>query len=113
MVNIVIARDFSKMPFGRFKSDSPNSAERFRKDFLVPALKSGEREVVVDFTGINHGIGSSFLEEAFGGLVRKEGVPKADIKAKLIIKSDLLFYKDQIFRYIEMANPERKPFQRS
>ncbi|EMC4229574.1 STAS-like domain-containing protein [Cronobacter sakazakii] len=108
MVNIVIARDFSKMPFGRYISDSPNSAERFRKEYLVPALKSGEREVVVDFTGINHGVGSSFLEEAFGGLVRKEGVPKSDIKAKLIIKSDLPFYKEQIIKFIEMASPENK-----
>ncbi|HBL9020856.1 STAS-like domain-containing protein [Enterobacter ludwigii] len=113
MVNIVIARDFSKMPFGRYLSDSPNSAERFRRDYLVPALKSGDREVVVDFTGINHGVGSSFLEEAFGGLVRKEGVPKADIKAKLIIKSDLPFYKEQIIKFIDMANPEKQSLQRS
>ena len=63
MVNIVIARDFSKMPFGRYLTDSPNSAERFRRDYLVPALKSGDREVVVDFTGINHGVGSSFFQE--------------------------------------------------
>ncbi|HHA1257634.1 TPA: STAS-like domain-containing protein [Enterobacter asburiae] len=113
MVNIVIARDFSKMPFGRYLSDSPNSAERFRRDYLVPAMKSGDREVVVDFTGINHGVGSSFLEEAFGGLVRKEGVPKADIKAKLIIKSDLPFYKEQIIKFIDMASPEKQSLQRS
>jgi len=113
MVNIVIARDFSKMPFGRYLSDSPNSAERFRRDYLVPALRSGDREVVVDFTGINHGVGSSFLEEAFGGLVRKEGVPKADIKAKLIIKSDLPFYKEQIIKFIDMASPEKQSLQRS
>lgn len=112
MVNIVIAKDFSKMPFGRYISDSPNSAERFRRDFLVPALKSGDHEVVVDFTGINHGVGSSFLEEAFGGLVRKEGVPKDDIKAKLIIKSDLPFYKEQIIKFIDMASPEKKSLQR-
>lgn len=110
MVNIVIARDFSKMPFGRYMSDSPNSAERFRRDFLVPALRSGEREVVVDFTGINHGIGSSFLEEAFGGLVRKEGVSKTEIKAKLVIKSDLPFYKEQINKFIDMANPEKTSY---
>ena len=94
-------------------SDSPNSAERFRRDFLVPALRSSDREVVVDFTGIIHGIGSSFLEEAFGGLVRKEGVSKSDIKERLVIKSDLPFYKEQIFKFIDKANPEAKSFQRS
>ncbi len=107
MVNIVIARDFSKTPFGRFLADSPNSAERFRRDFLVPAFKSDDQQVVVDFTGIIHGIGSSFLEEAFGGLVRKEGMPKSQVQKKLVIKSEMPFYRDQIFKFIETAKPER------
>ncbi|EIS7448435.1 MULTISPECIES: STAS-like domain-containing protein [Citrobacter] len=107
MINIVIAKDFSKTPFGRFVSDSPYSAEKFRKDFLVPALRAGDEEVVVDFNGIALGIGSSFLEEAFGGLVRKEGLPKVGIKKRLVIKSDLPFYKEQIERFIDNAEPEK------
>lgn len=107
MANIVIARDFSKTPFGRFTEDSPNSAERFRKEFLVPALESDDQEVVVDFRGVALGIGSSFLEEAFGGLVRREGLPKSQIKARLVIKSDLPFYKDQIDKFIDLAQPQR------
>ncbi len=52
----------------------------------MPALKGTEQEIVVDFRGIALGVGSSFLEEAFGGLIRKEGIPKANVKARLIIK---------------------------
>ncbi|EOX0537650.1 STAS-like domain-containing protein [Klebsiella aerogenes] len=107
MINIVIARDFSRTPFGRFVTDSPYSAEKFRKDFLVPALKTGEQEVVVDFNGIALGVGSSFLEEAFGGLVRKEGLQKSGLRKRLVIKSEVPFYKEQIERFIENAEPER------
>ncbi|WP_368267527.1 STAS-like domain-containing protein, partial [Escherichia coli] len=88
-------------------TDSPHSAERFRREFLVPALKGTEQEIVVDFRGIALGVGSSFLEEAFGGLIRKEGIPKANVKARLIIKSDVPFYKEQIDKFIDLAQPER------
>ncbi|HEJ9180345.1 STAS-like domain-containing protein [Serratia marcescens] len=108
MINIVIAKDFSKTPFGRYTTDSPNSAERFRRDFLVPAFRSGEQEVVVDFRGVALGIGSSFLEEAFGGLVRKEGLPKSRLKGRLVIKSDMPFYKEQIEKFIDIAEPEAR-----
>ncbi|WP_065357642.1 STAS-like domain-containing protein [Kluyvera georgiana] len=107
MIKIVIARDFSKTPFGRFVSDSPYSAEKFRKDFLVPALKTGDQEIVIDFNGIALGVGSSFLEEAFGGLVRKEGLQKSGLRNRLVIKSEVPFYKEQIERFIENAEPER------
>ncbi|HDL3604575.1 TPA: STAS-like domain-containing protein [Citrobacter braakii] len=107
MIKIVIARDFSKTPFGRFVSDSPYSAEKFRKDFLVPALKTEDQEIVVDFNGIALGVGSSFLEEAFGGLVRKEGLQKSGLRSRLVIKSEVPFYKEQIERFIENAEPER------
>ena len=49
MRNIVIAKEFSRTPFGRYTTDSPHSAERFRREFLVPALKGTEQEIVVDF----------------------------------------------------------------
>lgn len=68
---IDIARDFSKTPGGRYRSDSHFSAEAFRDDVLEPALKEhGAVEVHLDGA---MGFGSSFLEEAFGGLVRKHG----------------------------------------
>jgi hypothetical protein len=106
MKSIVIAKDFSRTPFGRYTTDSPNSAERFRREFLVPALKGEEQEIVIDFRGIALGVGSSFLEEAFGGLIRKEGISKSKIKDRLVIKSDMPFYKEQIDKFIDIAEPE-------
>lgn len=73
---INIASDFSRYPAGRHLGDGPYSGERFRKEFLVPVLKTGQR-VKIKFDGAR-GYGSSFLEEAFGGLVR-EGFPPQEI----------------------------------
>ena len=64
---IKLATDFSEYPAGRYTTDGDDSGERFREDFLVPALKNGE--VIVDLDGAM-GYGSSFLEEAFGGVLR-------------------------------------------
>lgn len=64
---INVSRDFSRAPAGRFVSDGPNSGERFRNQFLVPALNAGSVTLELDGT---RGYGSSFLEEAFGGLLR-------------------------------------------
>ncbi|CAM3693931.1 hypothetical protein BS639_11005 [Rouxiella silvae] len=107
MNTILISRQFSKTPFGRYVSDGPHSAERFRRECLAPAFKEVNEPVVVDFDGISLAIGSSFLEEAFGGLIRKEGIPKDKVKKYLIIKSELPFYKQQIARFIDRAEPEK------
>jgi hypothetical protein len=69
---IIIATDFSKYPGPRYEDDGPNSGEEFRKRVLVPALQSVRERggiVTVVLDGVA-GYGSSFLEEAFGGLVR-------------------------------------------
>ena len=63
---ISIANDFSPVPAGRSQKDGPNSGERFRGQLLLPSLNSGATCVKLDAEGY----GSSFLEEAFGGLVR-------------------------------------------
>lgn len=65
---IDLAKDFSRAPAGRFISDGPNSGERFRSEYLEPNLKMHEKVVV--FLDGTRGLGSSFLEEAFGGLRR-------------------------------------------
>jgi hypothetical protein len=82
MINI--AKDFSRYPSGRVVSDGPNSGEKFRKDFLVPALRSSEKVVVV-LDGVR-GYPSSFTEEAFGGLVRDEGFKEDELLSRIEIK---------------------------
>ncbi|WP_298196519.1 STAS-like domain-containing protein [Novosphingobium sp.] len=67
---IDIAKDFTRFPAGRYKSDGPYSGERFRDDILIPALRK-HGAVVLKLDG-TMGYGSSFLEEVFGGLVRSK-----------------------------------------
>lgn len=73
---IHVAKDFSAHPAGRFRRHGPFTGEVFREDFLRPALSRYDK-VVVDFTGVG-GVRSSFLEEAFGGLVRCD-VPQQEL----------------------------------
>jgi hypothetical protein len=70
MIKIInINKDFSKFPSGRFYIDGPYSGERFRKEFLLPALK--DYDVVEIYLDGTLGYSSAFLKEAFGGLYEK------------------------------------------
>ena len=80
MRTLSLAKDFSRTPGGRFRVMGPDSGEAFR-DFLVQQLKKDEPlEVVLDDA---EGYGSSFLEEAFGGLVRMKLLKPSDIGKRL------------------------------
>lgn len=69
---INIKKNFSRYPAGRYFIDGPYNGQKFREEFLIPALSEainkGEK-VKVELDGVR-GYNSSFLEEAFGGLVR-------------------------------------------
>lgn len=68
-MNVInVARDFTKFPAGRYKSVGKGSGEEFRERFLVPALHDNT-PTVIELDGTT-GYPPSFLEEAFGGLVR-------------------------------------------
>ena len=82
---IDIARDFSKFPAGRFREDGEWSGAAFR-DLLVEALRSGDRVEVV-FDGVVAGVASSFLDEAFGGLVRECHIEKALLDERLHLRT--------------------------
>ena len=87
---INIAREYSRFPAGRYRTDGPYSGERFRDEVLVPALRrGGQVEVELDGTA---GYGSSFLEEAFGGLIRKHvlSVTEAADRIRLVTSDDSL-----------------------
>lgn len=82
---IELAKEFSPFPFGRYAKHGPFNGEKFRTDFLLPALSGATRvEVVLDGA---RGLSPSFLEEAFGGLVRS-GLSAPDVLSRLIIVSD-------------------------
>ena len=96
---ISIARDFSRYPAGRFREDGNSSGAAFREDFLVRALRGeGSGKVRVRFDGVA-GFGSSFLEEAFGGLVRIEGFDKAFLVSRLELVTD----EDELNDFVQLA----------
>ena len=88
---ISIADDFSRFPAGRYPEDGEFNGTLFREEYLVPTLKKlrGSDQLLVTFDGVA-GFGSSFLEEAFGGLVRCEHMTKAflDTHLKISVKED-------------------------
>lgn len=94
---IHLAQEFSPCPAGRFSSDGPYPGAAFRDIFLLPAIQSNEK-VVVDFAGTEMA-GSSFLEEAFGGLVRA-GLPEALLQKKLELNSPRPSDLKRVWRYI-------------
>lgn len=95
---ISIAKDFSDTPAGRYRSDSTRSGEAFREDLLEPALRKGG-SVMVDLDG-TLGFGSSFLEEAFGGLVRS-GLNAEDLHLRLKVHSSVPVYARRVWQYID------------
>lgn len=99
MKTISVSTEFSKMPCVRSRNDGRKSGQEFREDFLVPALRENSK-VVIDLNGVLT-LGSSFLDEAFGGLVRVEGFSARELKNKLEIKFALKSYVDETWKYIE------------
>ena len=100
-IMISVARDFSKYPAGRFLTDGPASGERFRRQILLPALSKGTR-VIIDLDG-TLGYGSSFLEEAFGGLVRSGPFPAEEISKRLDFVSGDPTLVSEIWDYVSKA----------
>jgi hypothetical protein len=95
---INVAKDFSRFPSGRYVEDSRFSGQRFRDDFLVPSLKNFDR-VVVELDG-TLGYGSSFLDEAFGGLRRANIFPPEQIKDKLVVHTANSILKSEISQFL-------------
>lgn len=101
-VVINVGKQFSRFPAGRFRADGPWSGERFRDEVLAPALKGGTRIIVeLDDT---LGYGSSFLEEAFGGLVRTGVISSKELTRRIELSTEDESLRLEILSYIEGAN---------
>jgi len=62
--------DFTEFPGPRHETLGVYSGERFREEHLLPAIRKYPiSEITINLDG-TAGYGSSFLEEAFGGLIR-------------------------------------------
>ncbi len=92
--------EFTKYPGPRFIKLGPCSGEEFRETVLLPAIKSYGGNIIVDMNGVS-GYGSSFLEEAFGGLIRK-GIESNVVLAiaNSIICDDEETIKEEVLGYV-------------
>ncbi|MBT3399664.1 MAG: STAS-like domain-containing protein [Rhodospirillaceae bacterium] len=104
VTRIHISEDFTDVPGPRFRHEGDFSGEQFRQDFLVPTLRIGEK-TVIDLND-TEGYGSSFLEEAFGGLIREEHFSLSTLKALIELMSRDETWIAQIWSYVEEASIE-------
>lgn len=104
-----VGNDFHHRPMGRKKTDGEFSGEVFREKVLYPffyklSTQQANKILVLDFNNVSMA-GSSFLEEAFGGLVRA-GIKKDLILSHIEILVDIELkelIEDRIYQYIERA----------
>jgi hypothetical protein len=97
-----LGKSFSRFPAGRFRSDGPNSGEKFRDEILLPVLRQSDAPVTIELDSAL-GYGSSFLEEAFGGLIRK-GISSAALEKRFNFVSEDGALISEILDYIRDAS---------
>ncbi|MGD1007103.1 MAG: STAS-like domain-containing protein [Ignavibacteriaceae bacterium] len=102
-IYISIAEDFSRTPGARYYTDGPKSGEEFRETVLEKYFddSTDERIIEVNLDDVR-GYTTSFLEETFGGLVRKYGKEIVKKRLKIMAKKRIL-YKEKAEMYIENA----------
>lgn len=106
-MRINIAKDFSITPGGRTIKEGDYSGELFRDTILIPKYRQAveNNEILeIDFDG-TFGYSPSFLDEAFGGLVKARR--ERDIINNLkIISNDYMGVERKIRGYMSDAEKE-------
>lgn len=109
MISVDLAQ-FSKTPGARYPEEGPFSGKEFRTSFLLPRIEEAQREkskitVILDGTS---GIGTSFLEEAFGGLIREDNIDYRWLKENLKIQSkENPIYEEEVLEYMQDASKNK------
>lgn len=110
-LTINIAKDFSPIPGARYPIEGDYSGQEFRQTLLTPKLKQAIEDnslLIIDLDG-TLGYGTSFLEEAFGGLIRTDKFQLEDIKKHIrILCNDDASYIDEIETYIQDAHAKER-----
>lgn len=73
--NYNFAEEFTKNPGLRFKKLSDFSGEEFREEVLEKFFTTNQK-IIIDVSGVESSLGSSFLSEAFGNIAVKYGKDK-------------------------------------
>lgn len=93
--------DYTDMPLGRNSKDGPKNGEHYRETVVVPALRAS-KVIEIDFDGVL-GTAPSFLEELFGGLVRKGHISADELRKRVRVKYRYESVKQNIKKYIDEA----------
>jgi len=103
LISISIAKEYTTTPGARSKKDGLFSGEEFREKFLEKYfLDECTNKIEIDLDGVE-GYSTAFLEEVFGGLVRKFGITV--VKNRLLfISVEEPFLISEIKSYIEKAD---------
>jgi len=105
MEHSISVADFSVTPGPRLKVEGAFSGELFRETVLKPAFENAIQKgnkLTVNLDG-TLGYGTSFLEEAFGGLAREKEV-KSVLNNLAIIATEEPYLVEDIKEYIAKAN---------
>lgn len=101
-MTIIFVKNFSTTPGARYRKLGKASGEEFRDDVLVPAIENNPN-LIVNLDGVR-GYGSSFLDEAFAGLVRLK-MFSIDVIKKVVsnIQTENPYWKQEIQTYVDEA----------
>lgn len=106
-MRIIIVEEFTDTPGGRTIAEGDYSGELFRNTLLIPRYKESvmkKEKLEIYFDGA-YGYPPSFLDEAFGGLV-KECHEKNILDNIIIISNDDLTIERRIRDYVADAEKE-------
>lgn len=98
----IFVKTFSEFPGPRYRNLGPSSGQAFREEVLIPAIKEhGAENLSVNMDG-TCGYGSSFLEEAFGGLLRDKALTpeQAAVLVSNLVSDEDPSLIDEIREYI-------------
>jgi hypothetical protein len=108
---IRISEAYSKTPGPRYIIEGPFSGEKLRQEILLSRIVSaieGNGKILIDLDG-TAGYGTSFLEEAFGGLLRVNNIPYEQLEKTLEFKSDEEPYLIQdVWEYMKDAHDKKQ-----
>lgn len=110
IIELNVAKDYSKTPGPRYISEGDFSGEEFRDTLLsnmVGLAISDHKKLVINLDG-TAGYATSFLEESFGGLIRVKNFNYDDIirVLEIISEEDETLIQD-IQKYLIEARDEK------
>lgn len=110
LIKISVAKHFSTTPGPRYRHEGKYSGDDFRDHFLAPcyfkAVIMGVK-LVIDLDG-TAGFGTGFLEEVFGGMIRRKDIHADTFTNQIkLVSTEVPEYADEVLGYMEAAAAAR------